>query len=245
MPEIALTLILLVSAVFSPTASFGCSGSIRVQRDQVTLVSLPLPLSATRMASVRQVLPSAPRGNRTATGNSVRSSSFPTPSRGRTQTAPSTSKAVSRQAVPTGLSPHSARSRRTIFGRWTSRSSRDVFTDHDRDPAPAVAIVNATFARRYFAAQDPIGKRVRFGEPVEDWITIVGIAGDSRNQALTSRRRRSSIYPTIRFPLPLWGSSREAPLVPARGVDCPERGSHRSRCRSIGSCHSTVSWTSR
>jgi putative ABC transport system permease protein len=76
-----------------------------------------------------------------------------------------------------------------------------AFTDQDRDPAPAVAIVNTTFARKYFAGQDPIGHRLRFGESAEDWITIVGIAGDSRNIGLKDLPTPLLYLPYDTFPL--------------------------------------------
>ena len=43
------------------------------------------------------------------------------------------------------------------------------------ESAPTV-VVNETFARRYFAGEDPIGKRLGFGD--DRWSTIVGIVGD-------------------------------------------------------------------
>lgn len=58
------------------------------------------------------------------------------------------------------------------------------FTDRDRDPAPAVAIVNAAFARQHFPGEDALAKRLRFGDTEADWITIVGVAGDTRNLGL-------------------------------------------------------------
>ncbi len=51
------------------------------------------------------------------------------------------------------------------------------FTDHDDLKAPAVIIVNETFAERYFPGKDPIGRKVRIsGNPS----TIVGVAKDSK-----------------------------------------------------------------
>jgi hypothetical protein len=77
-----------------------------------------------------------------------------------------------------------------------------TFTKYDRDPAPAVGIVNATFARRYFAGQDPVGHRVRFSEEGDDdWITIVGVAGDSRNVGLKDPPTPLLYLPYDTFPL--------------------------------------------
>src|SRR4029453_1166130 len=59
-----------------------------------------------------------------------------------------------------------------------------TFADQDREPAPAVAIVNSAFVRKYLPGQSPLGTRVRFGEEGDDWITIVGVVADSRNLGL-------------------------------------------------------------
>jgi putative ABC transport system permease protein len=45
-----------------------------------------------------------------------------------------------------------------------------------REPAPSV-VVNEAFARKFFAGEDAIGRRIRFG-PDDPWFTIVGIATD-------------------------------------------------------------------
>ena len=54
----------------------------------------------------------------------------------------------------------------------------------ERPPAEA-AIVNETFARRFFPDEDPIGKRFYFGPPTKIyWYEIVGIVGDMHRQGL-------------------------------------------------------------
>ncbi|HEX6973624.1 MAG TPA: ABC transporter permease, partial [Vicinamibacterales bacterium] len=60
---------------------------------------------------------------------------------------------------------------------------RDI-TEQDREPAPAVAMVNQALGRMYFPGVDPVGKRIRFGDTDEDWMTIVGIVADSRTRDL-------------------------------------------------------------
>ena len=58
-------------------------------------------------------------------------------------------------------------------------------TTADRLTEPHVAIVNETFARQYYPGLDPIGRRVRWtsGDP-NDWITIVGVAADTKGLGL-------------------------------------------------------------
>ncbi len=56
------------------------------------------------------------------------------------------------------------------------------FTEHDDSQSLQVMIVNETFAHRYFAGANPIGRRVQgWGR----WFTIVGVAKDSKYQTPT------------------------------------------------------------
>jgi predicted permease len=55
-----------------------------------------------------------------------------------------------------------------------------AFTMHDRMGAPGVAIVNQAFVREYFPEQQPLGRRVQSDE---EWLTIVGVARDTRSSA--------------------------------------------------------------
>jgi putative ABC transport system permease protein len=51
-----------------------------------------------------------------------------------------------------------------------------LLSDADRGGAPEVMVVNEAFERRYFSAEDPIGRRISLGD--EEWIEIVGVVGD-------------------------------------------------------------------
>ncbi|MBO0857476.1 MAG: ABC transporter permease, partial [Chloracidobacterium sp.] len=62
----------------------------------------------------------------------------------------------------------------------TIRAGR-AFTAQDWVNAPKVIIINETLARRFFAGENPIGRRL-FSEPNQ--MTIVGVAGDTRHQGL-------------------------------------------------------------
>jgi predicted permease len=61
---------------------------------------------------------------------------------------------------------------------------RDFTERDDRDSAP-VAIVNQTFARRYFGGANPVGRRVRVDGA---WSTVAGLARDSKYHRLTEPR---------------------------------------------------------
>ena len=57
-----------------------------------------------------------------------------------------------------------------------------LFDDRDSEGAPNVAIVSQHLAQRYFAGEDPVGRRLRLG-PVDaknPWCTIVGVVADIR-----------------------------------------------------------------
>ena len=64
------------------------------------------------------------------------------------------------------------------------RSGR-VFQPSDHRDAPWVAVINEATARRYWPGENPIGRRLRYRsagdpEPAPQWITVVGLVGDTR-----------------------------------------------------------------
>ncbi len=59
------------------------------------------------------------------------------------------------------------------------------FSDRDIDGALPVAIVNETMARQLWPDQDPVGSMIRAGGGKPGpWLTIVGVVGDERRNAL-------------------------------------------------------------
>ena len=64
----------------------------------------------------------------------------------------------------------------------------------DRQDAPNVAIVTEDVAARAWPGEDPLGKRLKFGELDSDapWRTVVGIARSTRYRDL--RVPRSTLY---------------------------------------------------
>jgi putative ABC transport system permease protein len=57
-----------------------------------------------------------------------------------------------------------------------------TFTKADGADAPLVAVISRGMATRYWPGDDPIGHRLKLGAPdsKETWLTIVGVAGDVR-----------------------------------------------------------------
>lgn len=60
-----------------------------------------------------------------------------------------------------------------------------MLTSEDRADGPLAAVINETFARRFFPDEDPLGRRINLDNPqTTPWITIVGIVGDVRHEAM-------------------------------------------------------------
>src|SRR2546423_1101371 len=59
-----------------------------------------------------------------------------------------------------------------------------AFARQDTETAPAVVIINETLAARYFAGEDPIGKRLNLSGGPGDVREIVGVVSDVRNYGL-------------------------------------------------------------
>ena len=81
-----------------------------------------------------------------------------------------------------------------VRGRW--------FTAADDEKAPKVGIINALMARRLFAGSDPVGKRFMVGHRAkeEDWVTIVGVAGDTKLYGLENPARLEVYLPFLQAP---------------------------------------------
>ena len=77
------------------------------------------------------------------------------------------------------------------------------FTAADRHDAAPVAIINATFARRYFAGRSPVGRRMRLddGEKVPREVEIVGVVGDVRHFGLEKEVTIEAYVPIAQVPI--------------------------------------------
>ena len=56
-----------------------------------------------------------------------------------------------------------------------------AFSRYDTEAAPGVVIINETMATRFFAGEDPIGRRLDLSGDPKDLRDIVGVVGDVRN----------------------------------------------------------------
>ncbi len=62
-----------------------------------------------------------------------------------------------------------------------------LLEDRDAGGAPDAVVISDTMARKYFGGDDPIGKRITFGDPLAndaEWFTVIGVVGDVRGSAL-------------------------------------------------------------
>jgi predicted permease len=100
------------------------------------------------------------------------------------------------------------------------------FADRDSEDAPRVVIINEALARRHFAHEDPIGRRITFAKPgVQDrWYTIVGVVEDERQDSLIATVQPEAYQPLAQD---VWGGMHivvrtdgdpEALIAPARQI---------------------------
>jgi putative ABC transport system permease protein len=60
-------------------------------------------------------------------------------------------------------------------------------TPADDDRAPAVVLINQRAAALYWPGEDPLGKRISFGGNPPQWLTVVGIVKDARQNSWADR----------------------------------------------------------
>src|SRR4029077_6808540 len=82
-----------------------------------------------------------------------------------------------------------------------------LFDRHDVSLAPRVAVISQTMAWLYFPNQNPLGKRLAFGFPLDSWAPreIVGIVGDVRDVALGQEPGPMMYVPYAQAPF--WGAN--------------------------------------
>jgi putative ABC transport system permease protein len=74
------------------------------------------------------------------------------------------------------------------------------FTDHDREGATRVVVINETMARRFWPGQDPIGKHLGRPNMGKEYLEIVGVAADVRHQDATKEGLTEVIFPYMQVP---------------------------------------------
>jgi len=79
-----------------------------------------------------------------------------------------------------------------------------LLAESDTAEAPSVALINEAFAAKYFSGEDPLGKRVTWGDPEneEDWTTIVGIVQDVHLEGLDATAMPETYLPYAQAAMP-------------------------------------------
>ncbi len=76
-----------------------------------------------------------------------------------------------------------------------------TLTAQDGIGQPEVVLINESFAKRFWPDEDPIGQRVRIGDPaVGPWRTIVGIVGDVKQVSLATAQSDAVYHPEVQAP---------------------------------------------
>ena len=72
------------------------------------------------------------------------------------------------------------------------------FTERDNSKESRVAIVNETFARRFWPGQEAIGKRFNFSGPNDPYWEVIGVAGDGKYESLGEEQKIAVYRPMLR-----------------------------------------------
>jgi predicted permease len=203
--EVALSLVLLVAAALMGNSLWRLTSvDVGFQTGQVTAVALPLPTSryptlGKQSAFYRDVIERLRRSPSTADS----AITFPLPLRGNGAAAsfeiegrPSASAADEPRALLSSVSPgyFKVMGVQVLMGR--------DFAETDAEHSPPVAIINRAMARRYFPKENPIGRRLVFGDTPDDRPVIVGVVSDIRREALDRPPEPTFFIPYSQFALP-------------------------------------------
>jgi len=115
------------------------------------------------------------------------------------------------RTYPTGTVPPIALFRAVAGGYFETIGTRILrgrgITRADVEHTEPIVVINDTIAKKYFAGEDPIGRRIasnrpppRLGQPADlTWMTIVGVAADVPTFALAGPR--STALPLLYMPM--------------------------------------------
>ncbi|MEK6322875.1 MAG: ABC transporter permease [Acidobacteriota bacterium] len=124
------------------------------------------------------------------------------------------------QAAPRAANAPTAMYNRVSPGYFEAMSTRLLrgrdFIEQDDEKSPRVAIVNETFARRFFAGEDPIGKRFSLGSPEGAKTQVIGVVQDGKYAGLSED-------PKPFVSRPLWQSAVGSTSVIVRTDGDPQR----------------------
>jgi predicted permease len=94
-------------------------------------------------------------------------------------------------AIPTSVTPDYFRTMGiTLRGR--------DFAEQEDKRENRVAVVNETFAKKFFPGQDPIGKRFNYSRPEDPFWQIIGVCGDGKYNSLGEEPKAAVFRPQLR-----------------------------------------------
>jgi len=74
-------------------------------------------------------------------------------------------------------------------------------TEADSESAQKVGVINSTMARQYWPGESALGKRIRPDAlQTTEWLTVVGVVADMKNESLAKSARPELYYPYAQFP---------------------------------------------
>jgi putative ABC transport system permease protein len=88
-----------------------------------------------------------------------------------------------------------------------------AFDETDGERAPPVVVVNETMARALWPGEDPVGRRFRVIGDSTEWMTVVGVAGDTRSWGLAAAPRAEYTLPVYQLPRALRTVRRTLTMV--------------------------------
>lgn len=146
--------------------------------------------------------------------------------------------------IPSAIALDGGRAGTTLLSLVSERYFRTLgvplvrgraFTARELAAKRTLAVVNQAFARRYFGAGDPLGRRIkpefleRVPDPVpEPWLEIVGVAADLKNRGL-----RDQAAPAIYVPATLMEFAERGIMLRAAGDPRALVGPLRREAREV------------
>jgi putative ABC transport system permease protein len=88
-----------------------------------------------------------------------------------------------------------------------------LLTGADREGTQPVVVINETMAGRYWPGEDAIGRQFHMGTDDKPWLTIVGIVGNVRHNAVVEEPRAEMYLAHAQLPEHIGGAPRGMTLV--------------------------------
>ncbi|HKW74032.1 MAG TPA: ADOP family duplicated permease, partial [Terriglobales bacterium] len=89
------------------------------------------------------------------------------------------------------------------------------FNELDNQESRRVAIVNESFARRYWPNQSALGKQIKEGGPERNELyrTVVGVVADLKQNGMDGKQQPEVFFPVTQFPFAPWDSLQAMTFV--------------------------------